>query len=1382
MGDNPYLGEGTSSASVGGSNSRVVYMNFNLNEIKSIVPKFDPSEATGFSAREWLHKVSVKGRLYQWNDHQMLTYASMCLEGPSRDWYEMNIEEITSWNVFKERLVQCYPDDVNVAGILTELGNKKRRPEQSIDDYFNEVVKTGKRAKLSEEGIKQYLIQGLNEENMRLQLSCNQGKPLNDFLIMMRVLERGKIPNKAVTDKDKMDTPKDSNPVKDKDSPNKSSQKRRSPLPPHKRRTYYRNRRPYKYDSKSGGASEERKKQYDRRSGEGRCYSCNEKGHYIRDCPKRKKSSKGGSSKPRSEQDFQVRVVQPATQQKNKLVRSVTVSINAIDMTAFVDTGSSFTLIQKSAAEKLGWKGEGERKMLSGFGGGCYNTLGTLTAHMQIDKIGRMLSMHVVPDAALDTPMIIGFDFIKDTPIVIAQTGREVVFYYENEDPMHTTQERLPTITKKRNLAPLTAEMVNINPSLAVEQRNEILSLINEFRGCFSLNQEELGHTHLCPLKITLKEEKIIRHHPYRVPYNLQSQLNSIIDKMLELDIIEESDSEYASPIVLIKKADGEYRLTIDFRELNKIIVKIYFPLPNIEEELNKLAGKKCFISLDLMSGYHQMEVEPESRKYTAFVTPKGHYQHKRVPQGLAISAPAFIRMVSKVLKPVLGENVSFYVDDILIHTNSFEEALEVLRAVLSVLLEAGLTLKVKKCHFCYPVIQYLGHEVDVEGVRPGNNKTIAISDFARPTNQRIVRQYLGLTGYFRRFIPKYSEIAAPLYALLRKKAKFVWTEKQEKAYLILKFALTNQPVLTLYVPTDKHEVFCDASSHGLGGILMQIDQEGISRPVSYFSRCTTDQESVWSSYELETIALVETLRRFRYYLLGKHFIVYTDCRSLEQAYSKRKMIDKIARWFMEIQEYDFEIRYKAGKQMEHVDFLSRNPVNADEKAMILAVSEPPNWIVALQSKDEKIWEVKRLLEGSIEVDNQKKKVEQDFALKKGVIYRRTADGLRFYVPKGVRHHVVFEAHNRQGHLSLAKTVEKLSKTYWFPAMRPWIKKYIDSCLPCNMVKAGPDEHHETLYTVERKPIPFHVVHIDHCGPFPRGPLGVQYVVAIVDSFTKFVILRAVKTANANGVVKVLNSISEFVGMPARIVTDKGKAFDSAVFKEHCEDHGIQHSMVAVRTPKANGQVERYFRVVAESLKAMVQDGGSNWVKHLSAIQWSINSTKHRVTGQTPQMMLFGFEPRDIMGNKLLNTLGDEVDRDDKGEVDITELRERICHRINEMQTKQADKYNETHKAPRTYQEGDLVLIRWEPPPTGGSRKLLPKYRGPYRINKVLECDRYEITDTEATQITQKPFKGVYTAALIKPWGSRAEIEEDDWPTQEEDMPEDEVMEIIEID
>lgn len=327
--------------------------------------------------------------------------------------------------------------------------------------------------------------------------------------------------------------------------------------------------------------------------------------------------------------------------------------------------------------------------------------------------------------------------------------------------------------------------------------------------------------------------------------------------------------------------------MVVDYRKLNAIRIREHFPVPNIEETLNSLGRKSCFTVLDLMSGYYQIPVSDKSRYLTAFITPNGHYEFKRIPYGLANAPTYFMRLMTMVREKLNEDDIIIYMDDVLIATHNVEENIRILRKLFKVLQEVKLTLKLEKCSFFKKSIQFLGHIVSAGCVQPGIEKTKAVAEFKTPENIKEVQQFLGLSGYFRRFIKSYSHIALPLFKLLKKNTVFKWEQEEQSAFENLKRALCDKPVLTLFNFHTKHELHTDASSHGIAGIIMQYEEDGI-KPVSYFSRTTTFSESRFHSYELETLAVVESLERFKYYLLNKHFVIVTDCNSLRLTQEKK--------------------------------------------------------------------------------------------------------------------------------------------------------------------------------------------------------------------------------------------------------------------------------------------------------------------------------------------------------------------------------------------------------------------------------------------------------------------------------------------------------------
>lgn len=356
------------------------------------------------------------------------------------------------------------------------------------------------------------------------------------------------------------------------------------------------------------------------------------------------------------------------------------------------------------------------------------------------------------------------------------------------------------------NLPELPADQVKHGPLDEKEQR-KLMSLLQEYRDCFSQNYSDLGCIRTGDeMDIQLTEDKPFTFRPYRMSYSEKEKVKTMLEELLDSGIIRESQSNYCSPLLLVKKKDGTDRMCIDYRKLNKLTVKDKYPLPRIDDQLDRLQGSKFFTSLDMKSGYHQIPIKESSKRFTAFVTPEGCFEFNRVPFGLTNAPAVFQRVINKVLAAAKSI-AAIYLDDVLIHSKTTEEGLNHLKLVLNLFREAGLTLNLDKCTFLMTNIAYLGFEINSYGIKPGEAKTLAVKEFKPPTNIHEVRQYLGLTGYFRQFIKNYALIAKALTAKIKKDQKWTWDGKAQDAFEKLKEALITRPVLALYNPTFQTEV-----------------------------------------------------------------------------------------------------------------------------------------------------------------------------------------------------------------------------------------------------------------------------------------------------------------------------------------------------------------------------------------------------------------------------------------------------------------------------------------------------------------------------------------------------------------------------------------------
>ncbi|GFS90886.1 retrovirus-related Pol polyprotein from transposon 17.6 [Trichonephila clavipes] len=382
----------------------------------------------------------------------------------------------------------------------------------------------------------------------------------------------------------------------------------------------------------------------------------------------------------------------------------------------------------------------------------------------------------------------------------------------------------------------------------------------------------------------------------------------------------------------MVKKKDGSSRMCIDYRKLNQKLVKDKFSLPIIEDVLDTLQGAKVYSTLDLRNGFFHVDVDEDCRKYTSFIVPDGQFEFNKVPFGLSTSPGVFQRYVSSIFRDLTRKGIVIsYLDDLVIPAKNEQEGLEKLKIIFEVAKKYGLEIKFKKCQFLKKKIEFLGHIVESGTIKPSPTKTLAVRKFPEPTTIKQVQSFLGLTGYFRKYIKEYSKIAKPLSDLTRKENLFVFffffRDSTKEAFEKLKKIMSEGPILHLYKYGRKTELHTDACKQGYGAILLQEAEDGKLHPVYYMSKKTNTAEEKYDSYELEVLAIINALKKFCVYLLGQLFKIVTDCSAFQKTMQKKELITRIARWALQLEEFDYEIEHRAGSRMKHVDALSRYPV-----------------------------------------------------------------------------------------------------------------------------------------------------------------------------------------------------------------------------------------------------------------------------------------------------------------------------------------------------------------------------------------------------------------------------------------------------------------------
>ncbi|KAK7481822.1 hypothetical protein BaRGS_00026969 [Batillaria attramentaria] len=463
-------------------------------------------------------------------------------------------------------------------------------------------------------------------------------------------------------------------------------------------------------------------------------------------------------------------------------------------------------------------------------------------------------------------------------------------------------------------------DKVHFCEQLQGEDKARIRQVCENFKSVFDSRP---GRTHLIQHRVNTITEEPCRQRPYPIPLAMSETVGKDIDAMLEAGLIRKSESCWAAPIVLIKKGDGTVRMCVDYRRLNSVTVADPYPMPRIQDILARLGSASCFSKLDLTKGYYQIPLHEDAIVKSAFVTPGGHYEFLVMPFGMRNAAATFMRLMDQVLNDVPG--VFAYMDDVLAATESIADHSRCLVVALERLKDAHLTAKPEKCFIAYPEVEFLGFLLKGGLVGAQEAKEDLIQAIPVPATKKAVRSFLGLVSFYRNFIPHFSAIAAPLSDLTKKTKPntVVWTQECEEAFVALKNALVNKPVLHTPDMSLPFVLQTDASDTGLGAVLLQVkDSQRV--PVEFRSRKLNAAEARYSTVEKECLAIVWATSIFRQYLLGRHFLIESDHQPLSWLSQVKDTNRKLLRWSLELQEFDYEVKYVRGEANVLADALSR--------------------------------------------------------------------------------------------------------------------------------------------------------------------------------------------------------------------------------------------------------------------------------------------------------------------------------------------------------------------------------------------------------------------------------------------------------------------------
>ncbi|XP_046742528.1 uncharacterized protein K02A2.6-like [Diprion similis] len=765
----------------------------------------------------------------------------------------------------------------------------------------------------------------------------------------------------------------------------------------------------------------------------------------------------------------------------------------------------------------------------------------------------------------------------------------------------------------------------------AVEEDKEVKALLVQYSCLF---ESKLGKYEFEKVQVKLKDKvKPIFIKPRAVPLALKKKLDNELDKLEAQGVITlKSNGSWGTPLVPILKSEGNIRLCADYKiTVNPSVEDVKHPLPRIEELFAALSGGEKFTKLDLTAAYNQLELTEDSKELLAWSTHRGIYYVNRLPFGVKPACAIFQKIMEKVLLGAKG--VINFLDDIVVTGTDKKDHLANLKEVFKRLSNAGFKLNFKKCSFMLSEIKYLGHIIDKNRLKRDPEKVAAIVNVGRPADVQEVKAFVGMVNYYAKFVPKISEILAPLYELLKTQV-FDWSEKCEKAFRQIKKEMSSERFLIHFNPSLEIKLVCDASKVGIGAVLLHILPDGSEKPISYASRVLRSAEKNYSVIHREALAIYWAVNKFYQYLLGNEFILCSDHKPLQALFGENKGIPQLAagrlqRWALFLSGFNYKFQYVKGECNGGADGLSRLPLQVQQGQV--DVGDYFHFLV-----EDRV---------PVSADEIKKELRRDRILSKVYLYTRDGwpdctseefkpfvvraneisleDGIvmwgyRVIVPEKLRSILLEEIHST--HMGIVKMKALARQYFWWPNLDKDIETYAKNCSACMSLAKAPGK--AALIKFREATFPFERIHIDFLGPFE----GKEFLL-VIDAYSKWPeIFEMNKKTSTNTIEKLKECFARF-GLPGLIISDNGLQLTSEEFNNFCKSNFIAHETSAPYHPSTNGLAENAVGSFKRGIKRALLENKNKSIKLSTLISrylFSYRNIPHSTTGETPAKLMLG--------------------------------------------------------------------------------------------------------------------------------------------------------------